>query len=102
MALTATLEKLNNTEFADAVRTQALTLWETTQAKLEQAQVEGRTKLAHGVLVGAQQANNVSEFLAELAGKIAPPVKAKPRKPAAKAAVRTAAKRPARKSTKAA
>jgi hypothetical protein len=101
MALTATFAKLNNTEFADTIRAYAQPILETTQAKLEQAQQEGRTLLANRVMISSQHASNVSEFLADLAGKIAPAPKAKPRKVAVKAAPKAAAKRPARR-TKAA
>lgn len=94
MALTATFAKLNNTEFADTVRTQASALIETAQAKLDLAQTEGRTLLANRVMISAQHASNFSEFLAELATKIAPAPKAKPRRAAAPKAV-AAKRRPA-------
>ena len=97
MALTATFAKLNNTEFADTVRTQASALIDAAQAKLEVAQAEGRTLLAHRVMVSAQHASNFSEYLAELATKIAPAPKAKPRRAAAPKA---AAKRPAARKAK--
>ncbi len=108
MALTSTFAKLNDNQFADAVRISALNLRDTAQAKLEQAQFDGRSVLAKRVLVSAQHANQFSEFLTGLAAKIAPAPapKAKPRKaavkaaPKAKAAVAKAApkaKRPAAK-----
>jgi hypothetical protein len=98
MALTATFAKLNNTEFADNVRTQATALIETAQAKLEVAQTEGRTLLANRVMVSAQHASNFSEFLAELATKIAPAPKAKPRRATAPKAA--AKRRPAARKAK--
>ncbi len=99
MALNATFEKLNNTEIAETIRTQAAALIETAQAKFDVAQTEGRTLLANRVMVSAQHASNFSEYLVELAGKIAPAPKAKPRRAAAPKA---AAKRPAARKRKAA
>jgi hypothetical protein len=99
MALTATFAKLNNTEFADTVRTQAAAFIETAQAKLDVAQTEGRTLLANRVMISAQHANTFSEYLAELATKIAPAPKAKARR--APAAKKVAAKRPAARKAKA-
>jgi hypothetical protein len=102
MALTATFAKLNNTEFADTVRAQASAFIETAQAKLDVAQTEGRTLLANRVMISAQHANTFSEYLAELATKIAPAPKAR-RAPAARkvAAKKVAAKRPAARKAKA-
>jgi hypothetical protein len=101
MAITATFAKLNNTEFADTVRTQAAAFIETAQAKLDVAQTEGRTMLANRVMVSAQHASTFSEYLAELAGKIAPAPKAKARRVATpKAAPKAAAKRPAARKAK--
>ncbi len=102
MALNTVIAKINDTEFAGVVRSSALNILETAQAKLDQAQHDGRAVIAERILVSAQHASNFSEFLTGLSAKVAPVAKAKRRKPAAKAAPKAAAKRPAVRRAKAA
>ncbi len=92
-----TFAKLNDQEFVNAVRTSALNIRDTAQAKLAQAEHDGRAVLAERVLVSAQYTNQFSQFLTDLAGKIAPAPKAKPRKAAAKPAAKKAAPKAAPK-----
>ena len=102
MALNTVIAKINQTEFAGVVRSSALNILETAQAKLDQAQHDGRAVIADRILVSAQHASNFSDFLTGLSAKVAPVAKAKRRKPAAKAAPKTGAKRPAVRRAKAA
>ncbi len=88
MALNTVIAKINNTEFAGVVRSSALNILETAQAKLERAQHDGRTVIAGRILVSAQHASNFSEFLTGLSAKVAPVAKTKRRKPAAKVAAK--------------
>jgi hypothetical protein len=89
MTIAATFAKLNDNEFAGAVRASALEVLETAQVKLTQAQEQGRTRLAQGVLVSADVAGQVSQYLSDLAVKIAPPAPVK-RRAAPKAAAKKA------------
>ncbi|MES2296140.1 MAG: hypothetical protein V4582_03820 [Pseudomonadota bacterium] len=92
--------KLNDNEFAGAVRASAIEALGSAQVKLAQAQEQGRTRLAQGVLVSADVAGQVSQYLSDLAVKIAPPAPVK-RRAAPKAAAKKAPVRAARR-TKAA
>ena len=98
MAITATFAKLNDTQFAETVRSSVQEILETTQVKLDQAKEEGRTRLSKGVQVSSDYAGQVSQFLADLAIKIAPPAPVKRRvaakKVVAKRVVKAAARKP--------
>ncbi|MES2900481.1 MAG: hypothetical protein V4723_12195 [Pseudomonadota bacterium] len=102
MALNTVIAKINKTEFVGVVRSSALNVLETAQAKLERAQHDGRSVIAGRILVSAQHASNFSEFLTGLSAKVAPVAKAKRRKAVVKAAPKAAVKRPAVRRAKAA
>ena len=108
--------KATNNVYADTVRASAEKVWETTQAKLNQAQTESTIRLSKlaqkNLLAMAKGAEKLSHTLTELSDKLEPvanPVVATPakkaaaKKPAAAkaAAPKAAAKAPAKAAVKA-
>ncbi|MEN9864725.1 MAG: hypothetical protein RL748_315 [Pseudomonadota bacterium] len=96
--------KATNNVYADTVRASAEKVWETTQAKLNQAQLESTIRLSKlaqkNLLAMAKGAEKLSQTLVDLSDKLEPvanPVVAKPakkvaaKKPAAAKAVKAAA-----------
>lgn len=107
--------KATNNVYADTVRASAEKVWETTQAKLNQAQLESTIRLSKlaqkNLLAMAKGAEKLSQTLVDLSDKLEPvanPVVAKPakkaaaKKPAAAKAVKAAAPKAAVKAAPAA
>ncbi len=86
---------LNNNQFADAIRTSALQIFESALSTFDRAQKEGRITLSRQVLNGANRAGQLSKALTVLSEKIAPAPKSKQRGGAtAKARPKAAAEKP--------
>jgi hypothetical protein len=107
--------KATNNVYADTVRNSAEKIWETTQTKISEVQVESTIRLSKlaqkNLLAMAKGAEKLSQTLVDLSDKLEPvanPVEAKPakkvvaKKPAAaKAAPKAAAPKAAVKAVKA-
>ncbi len=103
--------KATNNVYADTVRASAEKVWESTQTKLNQAQLESTIRLSKlaqkNLLAMAKGAEKLSQTLIDLSDKLEPvanPVEAKPAKKAAakKPAAVKAAPKAAVKAVKAA
>lgn len=76
-AATKSVAKFNPNQFADAIRSSAIRIFESVQDTVEKTQEEGRIVLSKQVLKSAHRANDLSKALIVLSEKIAPSAKPK-------------------------